>query len=63
MGIKFIDTTIRDGQASLWAMNMRTAHMTPLMPHLDQAGFDQAEFFAPGSRMKKFIRDLHENPW
>jgi oxaloacetate decarboxylase alpha subunit len=61
--IKFVDTTIRDGQASLWAMNMRTAHMLPAMPYLDAAGFDSMEFIATGSRLKKFVRHLRENPW
>ncbi len=61
--VKFIDTTIRDGAASLWAMNMRTGHMLSVISHLDRAGFDQMEFFAPGSRLKKFVRHLHENPW
>ncbi|MPY85049.1 MAG: biotin carboxyl carrier protein [Actinophytocola sp.] len=61
--IKFVDTTIRDGQASLWAMNMRTSHMLPAMPHLDAAGFDSMEFIATGSRLKKFVRHLKENPW
>lgn len=61
--IKLIDTTIRDGQASLWAMNMRTAHMLPAMPYLDAAGFDGMEFIATGSRLKKFVRHLKENPW
>ena len=31
--VRFVDTTIRDGQASLWAMNMRTRHMLPAMPY------------------------------
>ncbi|MGH3327992.1 MAG: hypothetical protein ACRDPT_09425 [Streptomycetales bacterium] len=61
--IKLVDTTIRDGQASLWAMNMRTGHMLPAMPHLDAAGFDSIEFIATGSRLKKFVRHLKENPW
>lgn len=61
--IQLVDTTIRDGQASLWAMNMRTAHMLPAMPHLDAAGFDSMEFIATGSRLKKFVRHLRENPW
>ncbi|MQA60314.1 MAG: biotin carboxyl carrier protein [Actinophytocola sp.] len=61
--IKFVDTTIRDGQASLWAMNMRTRHMLPAMPYLDAAGFDSMEFIATGSRLKKFVRHLKENPW
>ena len=61
--VRFIDTTIRDGQGSLWATSMRTAHMLPAMPALDRAGFDAMEFLAPGSRLKKFVRHLHENPW
>ncbi len=61
--IRFVDTTIRDGQASLWAMNMRTRHMLPAMPYLDAAGFDAMEFIATGSRLKKFVRHLKENPW
>ncbi len=61
--VRFVDTTIRDGQASLWAMNMRTRHMLPAMPYLDAAGFDSMEFIATGSRLKKFVRHLKENPW
>ena len=61
--IRFVDTTIRDGQASLWAMNMRTHHMLSAMPYLDAAGFESMEFIATGSRLKKFVRHLNENPW
>ena len=61
--VRFVDTTIRDGQASLWAMGMRTRHMLPAMPHLDAAGFEGMEFIATGSRLKKFVRHLGENPW
>lgn len=61
--IKFVDTTLRDGSASLWAMEMRTHHMIPALEELDEAGFDSLEFFAPGSRLKKFVRHLREDPW
>lgn len=61
--VKFVDTTIRDGQGSLWATSMRTRHMVPVMPLLDSAGFDSMEFLAAGSRLKKFVRHLKENPW
>lgn len=61
--IKFVDTTLRDGSASLWAMEMRTHHMIPALQELDEAGFDSLEFFAPGSRLKKFVRHLREDPW
>ncbi|MGB4137632.1 MAG: hypothetical protein WA971_13780 [Microbacterium sp.] len=61
--VHFIDTTIRDGQGSLWATSMRTAHMLPALEVLDRAGFDSIEFLAFGSRFKKFVRHLRENPW
>ena len=60
--IHFIDTTIRDGNTSLWAANMRTGMMLPALPHLDNAGFDGIEFFV-ALRLKKIIRDLREDPW
>lgn len=61
--IKFIDTTIRDGHQSLWAMNMRTSHMLSTMPYLDSAGFEAIEFLAAGAAFKKLVRHLKENPW
>ncbi len=36
--IKFVDTTLRDGQASLWAENMRTGMMLLVAERLDNAG-------------------------
>jgi len=44
-------------------MNMRTRHMLTAMPYLDAAGFESMEFIATGSRLKKFVRHLNENPW
>ena len=61
--IRFVDTTIRDGQASLWAMNMTTRHLLSTMSCFDDAGFESMEFIATGSRLKKFVRHLKENPW
>ena len=61
--VGFIDTTLRDGQQSLWAMNMRTRHMVPALPSLDAAGFDQIELMAPGAAFKKFVRHHREDPW
>lgn len=45
--IHFIDTTLRDGQQSLWALNMRTGMMLPSLEHMDRAGFEAMEFFVP----------------
>jgi len=28
--VRFVDTTLRDGQQSLWAYNMRTGMMVPI---------------------------------
>ena len=61
--ITFIDTTLRDGQQSLWAMNMRTGMMMSALPKMDEAGFEAMEFFVPTVQMKKMIRDLGEDPW
>lgn len=61
--IHFIDTTLRDGQQSLWALNMRTGMMLPALEHMDRAGFEATEFFDPIVQMKKMVRDLGEDPW
>ena len=61
--ITIIDTTLRDGQQSLWAMNMRTGWMLPALEQLDQAGYEAMEFFVPVVQIKKMIRDLGEDPF
>ena len=61
--VAFVDTTLRDGQQSLWAMNMRTRDMAPALAHIDRAGFDQVELMAPGAALKKMVRHLREDPW
>jgi oxaloacetate decarboxylase alpha subunit len=61
--IKVIDTTLRDGQQSLWAMNMRTGWMLPALKQLDTAGYEAMEFFVPVVQIKKMIRDLEEDPF
>jgi oxaloacetate decarboxylase (Na+ extruding) subunit alpha len=61
--ISIIDTTLRDGQQSLWAMNMRTGVMLTALEHLDRAGFEAMEFYVPVVQIKKMIRDLGEDPF
>jgi oxaloacetate decarboxylase alpha subunit len=61
-GIKFVDTTIRDGHQSLWAENMTTGMMLPIAESLDRAGFDAIELIS-SSHLKKCVRELKENPW
>jgi oxaloacetate decarboxylase (Na+ extruding) subunit alpha len=60
--IRFVDTTVRDGSQSLWAMGMRTGAILPIAQRLDKAGFDAIEIMAT-SFEKKMIRDLQEDPW
>ena len=60
--VKFVDTTLRDGQASLWAENMRTGMMLAVAERLDDAGFQAIEIIA-SSHIKKCVRELRENPF
>jgi oxaloacetate decarboxylase alpha subunit len=61
-GIRFVDTTIRDGHQSLWAENMTTGMMLPVAERMDQAGFDAIELIS-SSHLKKCVRELKEDPW
>jgi oxaloacetate decarboxylase alpha subunit len=60
--IRFIDTTLRDGQQSLWALGMKTAAMLPIASQMDRIGFESMEFFV-SIMIKKYVREHKENPW
>ncbi|MBI2365438.1 MAG: carboxylase [Deltaproteobacteria bacterium] len=60
--VKFVDTTLRDGQASLWAENMRTGMMLAVAERIDNAGFQAIEIIA-SSHIKKCVRELREDPF
>jgi oxaloacetate decarboxylase alpha subunit len=60
--VGFVDTTLRDGQASLWAMGMRTGMMLPVAEAMDQAGFQAIEMIGIAF-VKKCVRELREDPW
>jgi len=60
--IHFVDTTLRDGQMSLWATRMRTGMILPIAEQMDEAGFDAIELMS-SVFLKKCARDLHEDPW
>ena len=60
--IFFVDTTLRDGQLSLWASNMRTDMMLPVAERLDGAGFEAIEVMS-SAFYKKCVRDLKDDPW
>lgn len=60
--IHFIDTTVRDGHLSLWALGMRIGHMLGAAQQMDRCGFESMEFFGFASIIKQ-VREHKENPW
>ena len=60
--IRFVDTTLRDGQLSLWASNMTTGMMLPIVENIDGAGFEAFELIS-SAFFKKAVRDLKEDLW
>ena len=60
--ISFVDTTLRDGQQSLWALGMKTDAMLGAAEQMDRAGFESLEFFS-SNMIKKYVREHKENPW
>ena len=60
--IGFVDTTLRDGQQSLWAERMTTSMMLCVAEQMDNAGFEAIELIS-SSHFKKCVRELREDPW
>ena len=60
--VNFVDTTLRDGQSSLWAYGMRTDMILPVAATMDRAGFEAIEIIA-SAPFKKCVRELREDPW
>jgi oxaloacetate decarboxylase alpha subunit len=60
--VRFVDTTLRDGQQSLWAYNMRTGMIVPIVEHIDDAGFEAVELGGP-VELPKCVKELREDPW
>ena len=60
--IKFVDTTVRDGSLSLWALGMRTGAMLAIAEQMDRCGFESMEFFGFAGYIK-YVREHKENPW
>ena len=63
MNVQLIDTTFRDGAQSLWASAMRTGMIEAVAEQMNEAGFAAVEVPITGNYMKKYVRDLKENPW
>jgi oxaloacetate decarboxylase alpha subunit len=61
--IEFVDTTVRDGNQSLWgATGLTTAMMLRAAPLLDEVGF-RAVDFTTSTHMAVAVRWHRENPW
>jgi oxaloacetate decarboxylase alpha subunit len=60
--IYLFDTTLRDGQQSLWATRMTTAMMLPILPTIDAVGYKAVETFST-VHFDVAVRYLKENPW
>ena len=61
-GLRIMDTTIRDGQQSLWATRMTTAEMLPILPKMDEVGYWAIEAWG-GATFDTCLRFLDEDPW
>jgi hypothetical protein len=60
--IHIIDTTLRDGQLSLWALGMKTGAMLAIAEQMDRCGFESIEFFGFAGYIK-YVKEHKENPW
>ena len=60
--LQIMDTTIRDGQQSLWATRMTTGDMLPILPKMDRVGYWAIEAWG-GATFDACMRFLDENPW
>jgi len=61
--IQFIDTTVRDGNQSLWdATGLTTAMILSIAPVIDRVGFKAVDFIT-GTLMAVSVRWHKENPW
>jgi oxaloacetate decarboxylase alpha subunit len=60
--IHFVDTTVRDGSLSLWALGMKTGAMLAIAEQMDRCGFESMEFFGFAGYIK-YVKEHKENPW
>ncbi|HEX9786719.1 MAG TPA: carboxyltransferase [Candidatus Binatia bacterium] len=60
--IHIVDTTLRDGQLSLWALGMKTGAMLAIADQMDRCGFQSLELFGFAGFIK-YVREHKENPF
>jgi oxaloacetate decarboxylase alpha subunit len=62
MKVQLIDTTMRDGNQSLWATRMTTAEILPPLGRMDDAGFLHLDVHS-ALHVDVCVRFLHEDPF
>ena len=62
MGVKIVDTCLRDGHQSLIATRLTTEDILPVAKLLDKAGFYALEVWG-GATFDACLRFLNEDPW
>ncbi len=62
MGVKIVDTCLRDGHQSLFATRMNTEEVLSVLEELDNAGYYALEVWG-GATFDSCIRFLDEDPW
>lgn len=60
--IRIIDTTLRDAHQCLWSTRMRTEHILPILPLVDEAGFESVDLMGT-VQFDVAVRYLQEDPW
>jgi len=62
MGVKIVDTCLRDGHQSLFATRMTTDEVLSALSELDKAGYHALEVWG-GATFDSCLRFLGEDPW
>jgi oxaloacetate decarboxylase alpha subunit len=60
--IEIIDQTLRDGQQSLWGMQMRAGMALPATPLIDRVGYEVVDLVG-SSMFEIMVRNFAEDPW
>ena len=62
MGVKVVETSLRDGHQSLFATRMNTNEVLLALKELDQVGYHAIEIWG-GATFDACLRFLNEDPW
>ena len=62
MGVKIVETGLRDGHQSLFATRMNTEEVLCALKELDQVGYHAIEIWG-GATFDACLRFLNEDPW